>query len=103
MRSNRRYWFDTTGNSRFQGHFQSNQLFTKILIDIPLEYIINNSHKVDIPRDYLIDGIVRYKVDVCRDYTLNLNKVDVCRDYLIDGIQRYKLSVPIEYSILEVN
>ena len=44
MRSNRRYWFDTVGNSRFQGHFQSNQLFKKILIDIPRDYIINNSY-----------------------------------------------------------
>ena len=101
MRSNRRYWFDTIGNSRFQVHFQSNQLFTKILIDIPRDYKIFDSYKVDILRDYKIND--SYKVDIPRDYTLNLNKVDVCRDYIIDGIQRYKLGVPVDYSILEVN
>ena len=82
MRSNRRYWFDSTGNSRFQGHFQGQS--------------VDKYKNLDIGRDFYFR---LYDLDLGRDYYFKLDSLDVGRDFFIDSRTRKNIDVGRDYYV----
>ena len=114
MRSNRRYWFDIVGNSRFQGHFQGQTVDKYKNLDIGRDFYFRlydldlgrdyyfKLDSLDVGRDFYIDSNTRKNIDVGRDFyidTISRNNLDAGRDYFIDTISRNNLDVGRDFYV----